>query len=88
MDKDEYMIPYAVHEGELARSERNIKRLWIALILFVVLLFASNMAWLYEWTQYDYSSYEQDGDGVNLIGNTNKVDYNNVTETQDKNQKE
>lgn len=66
-------VPYLVYEGAEARAERHIKRLIVALILTVVLLFASNAFWLYEWTQYDYSSteteveYQQDGQGTNII---------------------
>lgn len=64
-------VPYIVYEGAEARAERHIKRLIVALILTVVLLFASNAFWLYEWTQYDYSSteteYQQDGQGTNII---------------------
>lgn len=43
-----------VFEASLAREERHIKRLIIALILTVVLLFTTNLAWLVAWTQYDY----------------------------------
>lgn len=71
-------VPYIVHESSIARMERQIKRLWIALIVAVCLLFASNAAWLYAWCQYDYSSeetiYQQDGKGTNIIGDSNEVD--------------
>ena len=70
-------VPFVAYELEMARSERNIKRLWIALIVAVALMFASNMAWLYAWMQYDYLSeeivYQQDGEGTNIIGNSNEV---------------
>lgn len=49
-------VPYIVFESAQARSERTIKRLIIALIVSIVLLFASNALWTYEWTQYDYTS--------------------------------
>lgn len=69
MDKKD--VPYIVYEGAEARAERHIKRLIVALVLAVVMLFASNAFWLYEWTQYDYSSteteYQQDGQGTNII---------------------
>ena len=42
-------VPYIVFEGEQARSERHIRRLIIALIVAVALLFLSNAFWLYEW---------------------------------------
>lgn len=71
-------VPYIVHESSMARMERQIKRLWIALLVSVCLLFASNAAWLYAWCQYDYSSeetiYQQDGEGTNIIGDSNEVD--------------
>ena len=62
-------VPYIVFEGEQARNERHIKRLWIALIILITLLFASNAIWLYAWTLYDYDTvtYTQDGEGLNNI---------------------
>ena len=55
MGREELSIPYFVHEGDMARIERIIKRLVVALIAAVALIFASNAAWLIAWTQYDYS---------------------------------
>jgi hypothetical protein len=45
-----------VYESEAARHERTAKRLIIALIVAILLLVASNMAWLYVFSQYDISS--------------------------------
>ena len=71
-------VPYFVHEASIARMERQIKRPWIAVIVAVCLLFASNAAWLYAWCQYDYSSEEtinqKDGEGTNIIGDSNEID--------------
>lgn len=71
-------VPYIVHESSMARMERQVKRGWIALITAVILLFISNALWLLAWVQYDYSSeetiYQQDGEGTNIIGNSNEVD--------------
>ena len=39
-------VPYIVHEADMARQERTIKRLWILAILLIVLLVGSNCAWL------------------------------------------
>jgi hypothetical protein len=73
-------VPYIVHEGELARAERHAKRLIIALVLSILLMFASNALWLYAWMQYDYTSeYSQtvavDGkNGIaNYIGNNGDI---------------
>ena len=49
-------IPYIVFEGEQARHERTVKRLVIALLVSIALMFASNMAWLWFFNQFDYES--------------------------------
>lgn len=72
-------VPYIVHEGAMARGERRERRLVLALILAVVMMFVSNAIWLWAWMQYDYCSeettytYQQDGEGVNIIGDSNEV---------------
>lgn len=38
-------VPYIVHEADMARQERTIKRLWILLIILVLALVGSNLAW-------------------------------------------
>ena len=45
-------VPYIVHESAMARMERTVKRLWILLILVVVMLVASNGAWMYYENQF------------------------------------
>ncbi len=70
-------VPYLVHERAMARTERHTKRIWIALLVAIAMLFASNAAWLYAWCQYDYVSEEQvieatqDGEGINIVGGGN-----------------
>lgn len=71
-------VPYVVYESSMARNERTIKKLIIALIVTILLIFASNGLWLWYESQFetiDYS-YEQDGNGNNIIGDSNGVDYN------------
>ena len=70
-------VPYIVFEAELARQERHIKRLWIALIAAVIALVLVVGGFLLYLNQYDFASYEyqQDGQGVNIIGDGNGVDY-------------
>ena len=53
MKDDVVMIPYIVHEGDMARQERTIKRLWILCILLVVLLCGSNIAWFRYESQFE-----------------------------------
>ena len=70
-------VPYIVFEGEIARQERHIKRLWIALITAIVAIVLIVGGFLWYLNQYDFESYEyqQDGQGVNIIGDGNGVDY-------------
>lgn len=49
-------VPYIVYEAEAARHERTVKRLLIALLLTIVLMVGTNLAWLYVWNQYDFTS--------------------------------
>lgn len=57
-------IPYIAFEAEMARHERTIKRLLIALVVAIALLFASNVAWLWFFNQFDII-----GDTVQLESN-------------------
>jgi len=73
-------IPYAVYESSQVRHERTVKRLIAVIIVLIVMLFASHMAWLYAWQSYDYTSEETqsvvvDGkDGTaNYIGNDGDI---------------
>ena len=58
-------VPYIVHESDMARQERTIKRLWIALILVIVLLVGSSCAWLYCESQFtdEVTTIEASADG-------------------------
>ena len=55
MEKD---VPYIVYESEAARHERTVKRLLTALLITILLMVGTNLAWLYVWNQYDFSSEE------------------------------
>lgn len=57
MDDKRYMLKYD-HEADMARNERTIRRLIIAIIIAIFLMFATNAVWLYAWMQYDYTSEE------------------------------
>ena len=72
------IVPYIVYEGELARQERKENRLIVVIALTIILLFASNAAWLYAWMQYDYTSEESvsinGADGIaNYIGKNGDI---------------
>ena len=46
-------VPYIVHEADMARQERTIKRLWVLLILLIVLFVGSNIAWIAYESQFE-----------------------------------
>lgn len=79
--KDNEQIPeQSKNELAFAFIERTVKRQWIALIIAICMLFASNVAWLYAWMQYDYTSEEvivdvnsEDGGNANYIGNDGDI---------------
>lgn len=70
-------VPYIVFEAEMARQERHIKRLWIAVISAILACVLIVVGFLLYLNQYDFVSYDyaQDGKGVNIIGDWNGVDY-------------
>lgn len=64
-------VPFIVYEGTIARFERTIKRLLILVGITILLLFASNIFWIYEWNLYDYQEVtvdSQDGSNANFMG--------------------
>lgn len=75
-------VPYIVHESAMAREERKEKNLVKALVLVVLLLFASNALWLWAWTSYEYVGDEvtvesKDKGNANYIGaNASGVIFN------------
>lgn len=78
MDKEIAQIPYFAFEGEMARSERHIKRLWIAIIVLAFVTVITNVMWIWYISQYDYTTYDYEQsneDGVNVVGEDNEVDY-------------
>lgn len=81
-------VPRYVHQHVVARDERTIKRLWIALLVSVALGFAatfgSNIAWLVYESQFDTTLYSQDGDGLNNVntGMQGAVSYGTESESQ------
>lgn len=64
-------VPYIVYESEAARHERTVKRLLTALVITILLMVGTNMAWLWVWNQYDFvsESYSVENDGnSNVLG--------------------
>lgn len=67
------VISYIAHEGEMARMERVNNRLWVVIIILIIALLGTNGAWLWyesQWEVYEEVTQEvtQDADG----GGSNK----------------
>lgn len=80
MEKNRTQVDYIVFEGEMARSERHIKRLWIALIIAIAAIIATNLAWLYYISQYDFEDYEytlstRGGGNASFVGGDGDITY-------------
>ena len=46
-------VPFASHEADMARQERTIRRLWIALLVMIFLFAGSNLAWTIYENQFE-----------------------------------
>lgn len=75
MEENE-MKKVSKYEAEMgfALAERTIKRLFIALILAIIAIVGTNVAWLVYISQYEVESYAVDissdgGGNANYIGN-------------------
>lgn len=69
-------IPYVVHEAAIDRETRNTKKWMIAFFVALVMLFATNVGWIIYESQFETYYYDQDSQGVNIIGDDNEVENN------------
>ena len=90
--KDMPSVPFAAHEAEVGRQERQIKRMWIALIVAWAVVLAVVGIFIYERLQYDYTgTYEEiivdaeDNGNANYIGQDGNIynGENNGTENNE-----
>lgn len=69
-------IPYLAHESAMARMERIIRRLWIAVLVLIAALLVTNGAWVYYESQFtdEVVTVESDtDDGGTAIANASGV---------------
>lgn len=67
-------IPFVVHEAEVARLDKTIKRMFVLCILLIVIAVGTNAYWIWNESQYEdvvtTVTQEVDGsDGGNAIIN-------------------
>lgn len=84
------VIPYVVYRDSLAHNRWLVKGLVIALVIAIVLMFASNAIWAYIWYQYDtvteetVTTVDSEGEGIaNYTGGDGGVIYGEGNGTQD-----
>ena len=79
-------VPYIAHESAVARLERVIKRMWVLVLSLIILLVASNGAWIWWGSQYqtiETTTTQENADGHNnYIGNASDI-VNGNADNQD-----
>ena len=85
---DMAVMPIAQHEKDQQRLMSIIKKQFVAIIVLICLLFGSFGLFVWYESQYETITYdyEQDGEGTNIIGDSNEV--NNGAEAEVENQEE
>jgi preprotein translocase subunit SecY len=83
------MIPQSAHELDMAREERHSKRLWIVIIILIVCLVGSNVAWIIYESQFQDVVITQEGDtdsgGSNYFNGTGEMSIYGEGKTDDQN---
>ena len=74
-------VPYVAHESAMARSERNSKRMWIVILVLIIALIGTNLAWIIYNSQFEaveestvVEQENSNGDN-NYIGNNGDITY-------------
>lgn len=66
-EKDILSVPYIVYESSVSRLERTNKRLFILIVLLILCLVGTNVAWTIYNNEYETIRYDQDGEGINNV---------------------
>ena len=82
-------VPYIVYESAVAAHERSMKKLIISLIISILLIFGTNISWLYYISTYDFQSYEVHSDNTgnaNFIWNDGDIINGSKSERESQNE--
>ena len=71
--KERQSIPFIVHEADMARMERTVRRLWVLLLVLIVLFVGSNIAWIVYESQFETTITEQSVEQTAENGTNNFV---------------
>lgn len=85
-------VPFIAWESDMVRAECKEDKNRIVLIILIICLFLSNMAWLYVFQSYDYTSTttyttESKNGGNAVINKDGSVSINGESEYDDDNVK-
>ena len=74
-------VPFVVYQATAARQERQIKRMWIVILLLICALIGTNLAWIIYNSQFEIVEesvtveQESDNGDNNYIGNNGDITY-------------
>ena len=73
-------IPYVAYESAMARSDQNSKRMWIVILVLILALIGTNLAWIVYEAQFDVVeettiTQENENGYKNYIGNDGNINY-------------
>lgn len=70
-------VPFAAFEAAEERADRRDRRHWIGHVIELAIIVLMAALFLWYLNQYDFTAetVQQDGEGVNIIGDRNGVDY-------------
>ena len=88
MDEQQSMITYYAHESEMNRMERVNKRWFVAFLIVLVMLFATNAGWIiyeHQFETYEIQQTVETGQGdaaVAGIGDASNGQSNSTHQSQ------
>ena len=66
-------VPFIAHESAMARAESSMRRLWIVVLLLIVLLGGTHIAWLVYDSQFEEITTTQEVTQEAENGTNNQV---------------
>ena len=87
-----FTVPYVAHQSAAARQERQIRRMWIVVLVLIGALIGTNLAWIiYENSFEEVVTTEEiivdadDNGNANYIGQDGNI-YNGEDNSKEENQ--
>ena len=93
-EKDLVQIPYFCHEGEMNRLERVNRRYFVIILILILILVGSNVAWMLYESQFETVTTTtetveidatDEANVIGFIGSENEVSYGNESKDHENN---